>query len=158
MASGNTHIACTICTQDCISCEQHSSGCFGRKVQVGEVLGMMWFLLLFGCPVYALHSSLALGQSIPKWDSGAILGIYLGLSQKHACPVALVIKPTIGSVSMQSCNFWQFLQISVFQSCRDYIAFCMAETCWVCPWRWVQWEMIVLISESHLDSWTTSTN
>ena len=30
---------------------------------------------IFGCLVYALHSSLAVGKSIPKWDSHARLGI-----------------------------------------------------------------------------------
>ena len=42
------------------------------------------------CPVDALHSSLAPEKSILKWDSGARLGIYLGLSSRHACSVALI--------------------------------------------------------------------
>ena len=55
----------------------------------------------FGCPVYALNSKLQSGTSIPKWDSRARLGIYLGPSPNHARSVSLVMDPNSGLVSPQ---------------------------------------------------------
>ena len=55
----------------------------------------------FGCPVYPLNSTLAAGKSIPKWDSRARLGIYLGQSPVHSRTVALVLNPITGHVSPQ---------------------------------------------------------
>jgi hypothetical protein len=55
----------------------------------------------FGAPVYCLDSDLASGKSIEKWMPRARLGIYLGLSPRHARSVALVLNPTTGFVSPQ---------------------------------------------------------
>ena len=55
----------------------------------------------FGCPVYALNSKLAAGQSIPKWHKRARLGLYLGRSEAHAQSVALVLNLSTGLVSPQ---------------------------------------------------------
>ena len=56
---------------------------------------------MFGCLVYAIHFSLAAGQSIPKWDSCERLGIHLGPSPKHAHSVTLALNPTTGLVSLE---------------------------------------------------------
>jgi hypothetical protein len=55
----------------------------------------------FGCPVYVLNKSLQTGKSQSKWLSRARLGIYLGMSPKHARSVALVLNPRTGLVSLQ---------------------------------------------------------
>jgi hypothetical protein len=55
----------------------------------------------FGCPVYVLDSALASGQSIPKWDNRARVGIYLGPSPRHSRSVAMVLSLTTGLVSPQ---------------------------------------------------------
>jgi hypothetical protein len=55
----------------------------------------------FGCPVYVLDSRLQEGQSIPKWDEKARIGIYLGMSPRHSRKVALVLNLQTGHVSPQ---------------------------------------------------------
>jgi hypothetical protein len=55
----------------------------------------------FGCPVYALDNRLQQGQSIPRWEPRARLGIYLGESPRHARSVSLVLNTTTGLVSPQ---------------------------------------------------------
>ena len=55
----------------------------------------------FGCPIYALDNHLQGGQKINKWYKRARLGIYLGLSPKHARSVALVLNLQTGMVSPQ---------------------------------------------------------
>ena len=55
----------------------------------------------FGCPVYALHNALQAGQKIPKWDSRARVGMYLGQSPAHSRSVALVLNLVTGLVSPQ---------------------------------------------------------
>jgi hypothetical protein len=55
----------------------------------------------FGCPVYILDSRLASGNSIPKWQPRARVGVYLGLSPCHAGTVALVLNPRTLRVSPQ---------------------------------------------------------
>jgi hypothetical protein len=55
----------------------------------------------FGCPVYVLDSALASGQSLPKWNERARVGIYLGPSPRHSRSVALVLSLTTGLVSPQ---------------------------------------------------------
>jgi hypothetical protein len=53
------------------------------------------------CPVYALNSALASGNSIPKWDNRCRLGINLGPSPRHARNVPLVLNLTTGLSSPQ---------------------------------------------------------
>jgi hypothetical protein len=55
----------------------------------------------FGCPVYALNNRLQSGNRIPKWDSRARLGVYLGQSPRHASSVSLVLSLETGLVSPQ---------------------------------------------------------
>jgi hypothetical protein len=55
----------------------------------------------FGCPVYALNNRLQAGNRIPKWDSRARLGLYLGPSPRHASSVSLVLSLETGLVSPQ---------------------------------------------------------
>jgi hypothetical protein len=55
----------------------------------------------FGCPVYVQNEPLQTGKSQSKWLSRARLGIYLGMSPKHARSVALVLNPRTGLVSPQ---------------------------------------------------------
>ena len=55
----------------------------------------------FACPVYALDSRLASGNSIPKWNKRARLGLNLGPSPRHARSVSLVLNLETGHVSPQ---------------------------------------------------------
>jgi hypothetical protein len=55
----------------------------------------------FGCPVYALNSRLASGNSIPKWNPRARVGLYIGPSPRHARNVSLVLSLDTGLVSPQ---------------------------------------------------------
>ena len=55
----------------------------------------------FGCPVYVLDNALTAGESLPKWEERARVGIYLGPSPLHARSVALILSLTIGLVSPQ---------------------------------------------------------
>jgi hypothetical protein len=55
----------------------------------------------FGCPVYALNSKLASGKTIPKCNSRARVGLYLGPSSRHARNVSLVLSLDTGLVSPQ---------------------------------------------------------
>jgi hypothetical protein len=55
----------------------------------------------FGCPVYALSSKLASGNTIPKWNSRARVGLYIGPSPSHARNVSLVLSLDTGLVSPQ---------------------------------------------------------
>jgi hypothetical protein len=52
----------------------------------------------FGCPVFALNNRLQSGNRIPKWDSRARLGVYLGPSPRHASSVSLVLSLETGLV------------------------------------------------------------
>jgi hypothetical protein len=56
----------------------------------------------FGCPVFALNNRLQSGNRIPKWDTRARLGVYLGPSPQHASLVSLVLSLENGLVSPQS--------------------------------------------------------
>ena len=51
----------------------------------------------FGCPAYVLNSSTILN----KWGPKARVGIYLGISPKHARSVYLILNPTTGLISPQ---------------------------------------------------------
>jgi hypothetical protein len=55
----------------------------------------------FGCPVYVLSEPLQTSKAQSKWLSRARLGIYLGMSPKHARSVALALNPRTGLVSPQ---------------------------------------------------------
>ena len=55
----------------------------------------------FGCPVYALQNRLQAGGRLPKWNSRARLGMYLGPSPRHASTVSLVLNLSTGCVSPQ---------------------------------------------------------
>jgi hypothetical protein len=55
----------------------------------------------FGCPVYILSKLLQTGKAQSKWLLRACLGIYLGMSPKHARLVALVLNPRMGLVLPQ---------------------------------------------------------
>ena len=55
----------------------------------------------FGSPIYILCGPLQTGQQVPKLQSRARLGIYLGMSPKHARSVALVLNLPTRLVSLQ---------------------------------------------------------
>ena len=55
----------------------------------------------FDCPVFALSSALAAGNSIPKWLPRACIGLNLGLSPMHVWNVYLVLNLHTGLVSPQ---------------------------------------------------------
>ena len=55
----------------------------------------------FGCPMYVLDKDLQAQKSLPKWQSRARPGMYLGPSPNHSCSVSLVLNPRTGHVSPQ---------------------------------------------------------
>ena len=55
----------------------------------------------FGCPIYVLDKDLQAQKNLPKWQSRARLGVYLGPSPNHACSMSLVLNPRTGHVSPQ---------------------------------------------------------
>ena len=55
----------------------------------------------FGCPTYVLDKALQAQKSMPKWQSQARLGMYLGPSPNHSCSMSLVLNPRTGHVSPQ---------------------------------------------------------
>ena len=55
----------------------------------------------FGCPTYVLDKALQAQKSLPKWQSQARLGVYLGPSPNHSCSVSLVLNPRTGHVFPQ---------------------------------------------------------
>jgi hypothetical protein len=74
----------------------------------------MRFLHTFGCPVFALHNSLASNKSLPRWDPRACIGLNLGPSPTHARNVHLVLSLTTGLVLPQfHCRFYDF-----FETCK----------------------------------------
>jgi hypothetical protein len=74
----------------------------------------MRFLHTFGCPVFALHNSLALNKSLPQLDPRARIGLNLGPSPTHTHNVHLVLSLTTGLVSPQfHCCFDNF-----FETCK----------------------------------------
>ena len=56
---------------------------------------------VFGCPVYVLDPKLADGDSIPKWNHRAHMGMFLGFSHEHSSLVPLVLNLSTGHVSPQ---------------------------------------------------------
>jgi hypothetical protein len=78
----------------------------------------MQFLHTFGCPVFALHNSLASNKSLPRWDPRARIGLNLVPSPMHAGNVHLVLSLTTGLVSQQfHCCFDNF-----FETCKFGVA------------------------------------
>jgi hypothetical protein len=68
----------------------------------------------FGCPVFALQNVLAAGDSIPRWNPRARIGLNLGPSPMHVRNVHLVLSLTTGLVSPQfHCRFDDF-----FETCK----------------------------------------
>jgi hypothetical protein len=56
----------------------------------------------FGSPMYVLDSQLqTAGQSLPKWNKKARVGMYLGSSPRHSRKVSLVLNLETGHVSPQ---------------------------------------------------------
>lgn len=68
---------------------------------IDSVEGNMLNLHTFGCPVYVLNNKLQGGKQIPHWNPRARLGMYLGLSPRHAKNVSLVLNVNTGTVSPQ---------------------------------------------------------
>jgi len=65
----------------------------------------------FACPVFALQTALASGNTLPRWSPRARLGLNLGPSPSHARNVNLVLSLTTGLVSPQyHCNFDDFFE------------------------------------------------
>jgi hypothetical protein len=56
---------------------------------------------VFGCPVYVLEADLQDGQRIPKWNSRARVGVFVGFSNEHSSLVPLVLNPKTGHISPQ---------------------------------------------------------
>ncbi len=81
------------------------------RIRVGS---NMRFLHTFGCPVFALHNSLALNTSLPRWDPRACIGLNLVPSPTHAHNVHLALSLTTGLVLPQfHCRFDNF-----FKTCK----------------------------------------
>ena len=45
----------------------------------------------FGCPIYMLNPNLQDKKHVPRWESRARIGIYLGPSPRHARSVSLML-------------------------------------------------------------------
>lgn len=56
---------------------------------------------VFGCPVYVLDPKLQDGHAIPKWNSKARQGIFVGFSPEHSTNVPLVLNPSTQHISPQ---------------------------------------------------------
>jgi hypothetical protein len=56
---------------------------------------------VFGCPVYVLDPALQDGKKIPRWDSRARQGMFVGCSREHSTTVPLVLNPRTSHVSPQ---------------------------------------------------------
>ncbi len=55
----------------------------------------------FGCPVYVLDPWLQDGHKIPKWDTRARRGMFVGFSKDHSSLVPLVLNIMTGKISPQ---------------------------------------------------------
>ena len=55
----------------------------------------------FSCPAYVLINQLQAQQKVSKWLERARIGIYLGLSPRHATNISLILNPRTGLVSPQ---------------------------------------------------------
>jgi hypothetical protein len=55
----------------------------------------------FGCPVFVLDPSLQDGKKIPKWDTRARRGMFVGFSPHHSSLVPLVLNIATGKITPQ---------------------------------------------------------
>ena len=55
----------------------------------------------FDCHVYTLNRRLQSDKFIPKWDPMCYVGLYLGISPRHARSVSLVLNLKSGRISPQ---------------------------------------------------------
>jgi transposase InsO family protein len=55
----------------------------------------------FGCPVFVLDPALQDGTKIPKWDTRARRGMFVGFSSSHSSLVPLVLNITTGKITPQ---------------------------------------------------------
>lgn len=55
----------------------------------------------FGCPVYVLDPKLQDGSKIPKWDTRARRGMFVGFSAHHSSLVPLVMNILMGKITPQ---------------------------------------------------------
>ena len=58
-------------------------------------------LNVWGCPAYVLEKRIADGLKIPRWEPRSHRSIYMGVSQKHASSVALLLNPDTGAITPQ---------------------------------------------------------
>ena len=56
-----------------------------------EPVGKLNNLHAFGCPVYALKKAIADGKKTPRWENRSVRGMCMGVSEKHAGDVPLVL-------------------------------------------------------------------
>ena len=66
-----------------------------------EPVGKLNNLHVFGCPVYVLKKSIADGKKIPRWENRSVRGMYMGISEKHAGDVPLVLNTETGRITPQ---------------------------------------------------------
>ena len=50
------------------------------------------------CPAYALDKTIAAGHKLPRWTPRSERYIYVGLSDKHASTVPLLLNPRTGAI------------------------------------------------------------
>lgn len=58
-------------------------------------------LHVWGCPVYVLDKSMADGKKVPRWQPRSIRSINMGLLDKHASTVPLVLNVASGYITPQ---------------------------------------------------------
>ena len=56
---------------------------------------------VWGCPVYVLDKSLADGKKLPRWQLRSIRSMNMGLSDKHASTVPMVLNVATGYITPQ---------------------------------------------------------
>jgi hypothetical protein len=54
---------------------------------------------VWGCTLYVLDPNIQQGQQLPRWEPCSKIGMFLGLSQHHACEVPLVLHLGTGIIS-----------------------------------------------------------
>ena len=58
-------------------------------------------LHVWGCPVYVLDKSMSDGKKLPRWKPRSTRCILMGLSNRHATTVPLVLNPSTGYITPQ---------------------------------------------------------
>jgi Reverse transcriptase (RNA-dependent DNA polymerase) len=58
-------------------------------------------LHVWGCPVYVLEKAIADGKKLPRWSPRSIRSMNMGLSDKHASTVPIVLNVTTGYITPQ---------------------------------------------------------